>query len=83
MHDEQVLTKTKRAGLHELVAPRLTTFIVDTAHCLHMGSRITSDRTRLLYTATFFPPPRIYPAPRPRFRAASGLSGLERAVLDI
>jgi hypothetical protein len=48
-----------------------------------MGSRIQSDHSRLLYTATYIQQPRIYPEPRPRFRASGALTNLERAVMRL
>jgi hypothetical protein len=48
-----------------------------------MGSRILSDRTRLLYTATYIQPPRMYPEPPARFRAAGPLSEVERTVMRL
>jgi hypothetical protein len=83
MADETVLAKAGPSAVREMIAPQLTSFIVDTARCLHMGSRIKSGHSRLLYTATFFPPPRIYPEPQPRFHAAGKLSPLDRAVLAL
>jgi hypothetical protein len=83
MSDDKVFAKVDRSAVKELVAPRLTSFIVNTARCLHMGSRIFSDRTRLLYTATYIQPPRMYPEPAPRFRAAGPLSEVERAVMRL
>lgn len=83
MSDDKVFAKVDRSAVKELVAPRLTSFIVNTARCLHMGSRILSDRTRLLYTATYIQPPRMYPEPAPRFRASGPLSDVERAVMRL
>jgi hypothetical protein len=83
MSDDKVFAKVDRSAVKELVAPRLTSFIVNTARCLHMGSRIQSDRTRLLYTATYIQPPRMYPEPAPRFRATGPLSDIERAVMRL
>ncbi|QQO17121.1 hypothetical protein JJB99_13775 [Bradyrhizobium diazoefficiens] len=83
MSDDTVFAKVDRSAVKELVAPRLTSFIVNTARCLHMGSRILSDRTRLLYTATYIQPPRMYPEPAPRFRASGPLSDVERAVMRL
>ncbi|HEX9213825.1 MAG TPA: hypothetical protein VF901_25195 [Bradyrhizobium sp.] len=83
MSDDKVFAKVDRSAVKELVAPRLTSFIVNTARCLHMGSRIQSDRTRLLYTATYIQPPRMYPEPAPRFRAVGPLSDIERAVMRL
>jgi len=81
--DEVVLGVTGPGAPRKMIAPKLTCFIVDTAHCLHMGSRIRPGHQRLLYTATFFPPPRIYPEPPPRFFARGPLSPIERAVLAV
>jgi hypothetical protein len=83
MSDDKVFAKVDRSAVKEIVAPRLTSFIVNTARCLHMGSRIQSDRTRLLYTATYIQPPRMYAEPPPRFRAAGALSDVERAVMRL
>ncbi len=83
MSDAQVFAKVDRSAVREMVAPRLCSFIVNTARCLHMGSRIQSDRTRLLYTATYIQPPRMYPEPPARFRAAGTLTEFERAVMRL
>jgi hypothetical protein len=83
MSDDKVFTRVDRSAIKEIIAPRLSSFIVNTARCLHMGSRIQSDRTRLLYTATYIQPPRIYPEPPPRFRASGPLSEIERAVMRL
>ncbi|MDA9404086.1 hypothetical protein [Bradyrhizobium sp. CCBAU 45389] len=83
MSDDKVFAKVDRSAVKELVAPRLTSFIVNTARCLHMGSRIFSDRTRLLYTATYIQPPRMFPEPPPRFRAVGPVSDIERAVMRL
>lgn len=83
MSDAQVFAKTGPDAVKEMIAPRLSSFIVNTARCLHMGSRIQSDHSRLLYTATYIQQPRIYPEPPPRFRAAGPLSELERAVMRL
>jgi hypothetical protein len=83
MSDEKVFAKVDRSAVKEIVAPRLSSFIVNTARCLHMGSRILSDRTRLLYTATYIQPPRMYPEPPAHFCAAGPLSEVERTVMRL
>lgn len=83
MSDEKVFSKVDRSAVKEIVAPRLSSFIVNTARCLHMGSRILSDRTRLLYTATYIQPPRMYPEPPARFRVTGPLTEVERAVMRL
>ena len=81
--DEQVFTKTDRGSVIEMLAPRLSSFIVNTARCLHMGSRIAPGHQRLLYTATFIQPPSIYPESKPRFRAKGSMDELVRSVLHL
>ena len=81
--DAQVFAKTGPNAVKEMVAPRLSSFIVNTARCLHMGSRIQSDHRRLLYTATYIQQPRIYPEPPPRFRASGPLTDVERAAMRL
>ncbi|RXH19417.1 hypothetical protein [Bradyrhizobium guangzhouense] len=83
MNDATVFAKTGPDVVKEMIAPRLSSFIVNTARCLHMGSRIQSDHSRLLYTATYIQQPRIYPEPPARFRAVGNLSDLERAVMRL
>jgi hypothetical protein len=83
MSDDKVFARVDRSTVKEIIAPKLSSFIVNTARCLHMGSRILSDRTRLLYTATYIQPPRMYPEPPARFRAAGPLSDIERAVMRL
>lgn len=83
MSDAQVFAKTGPDAVKEMIAPRLSAFIVNTARCLHMGSRIQSDQSRLLYTATYIQQPRIYPEPPTRFRAVGALTELERTVMRL
>jgi len=49
------------SDVKSLTAPALSVFMVDTARCLHMGSRLSEGRQRLLYTATFTTAPSMYP----------------------
>jgi hypothetical protein len=46
MKDNQVFARVDRSAVKEIIAPGLSSFIVSTARCLHMGSRIMSDRNR-------------------------------------
>lgn len=66
--DEDLLARVGREHVKEMIAPRLTTFVVETSRCWHMGSRMQPGHVRLLYTANFFRYPRIYGEPPPRFR---------------
>lgn len=83
LSDAQVFARTGRDAVKEIIAPRLSSFIVNTARCLHMGSRIQSDHSRLLYTATYIQQPRIFPEPPPRFRAVGQLNEIERAAMRL
>jgi hypothetical protein len=65
-----------------VIAPRMTTFMVETSRCLHMGSRTAPGRSRLLYTATYITIPRLYPEPPGRFRLLGHESELTRALLS-
>jgi hypothetical protein len=49
------------ADVKSLTAPALSVFMVDTARCLHMGSRLSEGHQRLLYTATFTTAPSMFP----------------------
>lgn len=66
----------------EMIAPKLSAFMVETSRCLHMGSRLTDDRHRLLYTATFIMAPRLYREPPPAFQPRGSETEFERCVLD-
>jgi hypothetical protein len=82
--DERVFQKVPRGDIKVMKAPRLTSFMVDTAKCLHMGSRMEPGHGRLLYTATFFAFPIMYPFARPRpFSATPRTSPLEKLVMGL
>jgi hypothetical protein len=82
--DERVFQKVPRGDIKVMKAPRLTSFMVDTAKCLHMGSRMEPGHGRLLYTATFFAFPIMYPFARPRpFSATPTTSPLEKLVMGL
>jgi hypothetical protein len=82
--DERVFQKVPRGDIKVMKAPRRTSFMVDTAKCLHMGSRMEPGHGRLLYTATFFAFPQMYPGVRKRpFSAAAGTSPLEKMVMGL
>ncbi|BBB12190.1 hypothetical protein [Sphingopyxis sp. FD7] len=66
----------------EILGPRLTCFMVETSRCLHMGSRVAAGHERLMYTATYFAPPRVFPEPtRTFFRVDNAADEIERAFL--
>lgn len=80
--DSEILPRVKCADVIAMMAPRLTTFMVETSRCLHMGSRMTPGHERLLYTATFITVPRLYPEPSPRFRLNGDENEVVRSVLS-
>ena len=79
--DARILERARPEEIRRMTAPRLSTFMVETSRCLHMGSRVRPGHQRLLYTATFTTAPRMYPEPPPRFRLTGRESALERKVL--
>lgn len=82
--DEQVFEKVPRSDVKVMRAPRLTSFMVDTAKCLHMGSRMAPGHGRLLYTATFFAFPRIYPGGKKRpFSPTPSTTSLQKMVMGL
>ena len=80
--DKEILKQAQANEMKSIVAPRLSTFMVETSRCLHMGSRLAPGHSRLLYTATFITVPRIYPEPPPRFCLSGNESSIERCVLN-
>lgn len=82
--DERVFEKVSRSEVKVMKAPRLAAFMVDTAQCLHMGSRMSPGHGRLLYTATFFAFPRMYPGAKNRpFSPTADTSPLQKMVLGL
>lgn len=75
--------KIATSDVKSLVAPKLSVFMVDTARCLHMGSRLKEGHQRLLYTATFTTVPSMFPGyKKERFIADIALDNeIERRVL--
>ncbi len=81
--DEEVFDKVPRQDVKVMKAPRLVSFMVDTSHCLHMGSRIAPGHGRLMYTATFFAFPRMFPWGTRPFRATQETSELHKMILGL
>lgn len=81
--DERVFLRTRQSEVIEIVAPRLTTFLVETSRCLHMGSRMSPGHSRLLYTGTFLSAPRMYPSMGAKFWTSRALSEVERNLFEI
>jgi hypothetical protein len=82
--DDQVFEKVPRGDIKVMKAPRLASFMVDTAKCLHMGSRMAPGHGRLLYTATFFAFPRMYPGAKQRpFLPTQNTSAQQKLILGL
>ena len=81
--DERVFSRAPKSEVIEIVAPRLTTFLVETSRCLHMGSRMSKGHSRLLYTGTFLSAPRMYPSAGTKFCTSRALSEVERNLFEI
>ncbi len=79
--DEDVFSKVPKDSVISIKGPKLTAFIVETSRCMHMGSRVAPDHSRLMYTATFIQLPRMYPQPKELFRFSGKESAIERVVL--
>jgi hypothetical protein len=80
--DAEMATRIPLNAISQMKAPRLSAFMVDTARCLHMGSRLSPGHERLLYTATFISIPRLYPEPSPSFRLTGKESSLLKCLLS-
>jgi hypothetical protein len=81
--DAAFAARSAGAAPVEMVAPRLSTFAVETSRCWHMGSRVAPGHRRLMLTLTYVTSPRIYPGWRPRVRETAPLAQRERMVLGL
>lgn len=79
--DAAILERAREDEFKVMIAPRLTTFMVETSRCLHMGSRMHPGHERLLYTATFIAAARLFPEPPSRFRLCGDEDEITRCVL--
>jgi hypothetical protein len=69
--DEDIFKSIRKSDIKMMRGKKLSAFIVETSRCLHMGSRVSKGRERVLYTATYFSSPRIYPSSKHRFNVKS------------
>lgn len=82
--DERVFAKVSRSDVRVMKAPRLSTFMVETTRCLHMGSRMGPGHGRLLYTATFLSFPRMFPGTKQRpFLETPNTTELQKLVMGL
>jgi hypothetical protein len=81
LSDDQIGRWIPKSAVTTMYAPRLPAFMVNTSRCLHMGGRVAPGHERLLYTATYFSVPRLYPEPTSRFIFRGDETPLMRAIL--
>jgi hypothetical protein len=81
--DASLATKISLDEARSITSPRLTAFLVETSRCLHMGSRLGEGHERLMYTATFFSTPRLYPEPPLRIALTGRENAIERSLLGV
>ena len=81
LSDDQIDRWISKTAVTAMYGSRLSAFMVETSRCLHMGSRVAPGHERLLYTATYFSAPRLYPEPPPRFLLDGEESPLLRLLL--
>ena len=80
--DDVVFARIKRESTVQMIAPKLTSFMVDTGACYHMGSRVTKGNTRLMFTALYTSYPFIYPnVAKNSIAIVSPLSGLQQMAV--
>ncbi len=79
--DEEIAARVRPDELIQMIAPRLSVFMVETSRCLHMGSRVAEGHERMMYMASYISIPRIYPEPPPRFRMTGQESEVVRCIL--
>jgi hypothetical protein len=80
--DSEIDSRVGQMGVRQVVAPRLSVFLVETSRCLHMGSRVSEGHQRLLYAAGYISVPRMYPEPPARYRTVGGETEAIRCLLD-
>ena len=81
LSDNQIIRRFSKSVFTPMYGTRLSAFMVETSRCLHMGSRVESGHERLLYTATYFSAPRLYPEPPPGFLLGGDETPLLRLIL--
>lgn len=64
-----------------VLGPRKTSFLIDTRHCYHLGSRVNGDNVRLAYVATYFSFTSLSPDNAVK-NTARNLSPLQRLALS-
>ncbi|PAP76493.1 hypothetical protein [Rubrivirga marina] len=67
--DEEVYAVVDEGQTHQLDGPEGTVVVVDTARCLHYGSRVERDASRTLFACQFLAPTSFVRPLRPDLRA--------------
>src|SRR5207247_904873 len=82
LEDREVFNHVQSNAATQMTASKLTSFLVDTGACYHMGSRVAPDHTRLMYTALYTSYPFIFPeAKENNFTIVGPVSPLQRMAL--
>ncbi len=72
------------SDVKKMIEPKLSVFMVETSRCLHMGSRLAPEHTRLLYTATYTTIPCMFPQRKNNFIKDIEInSSVEKMLLDL
>ena len=81
--DNQIFQRADRSAVRVMTAPRLSTFLLETSRCYHMGSRMAPGHQRLMFTATYVSAPSMYPRRAPAFRASGPLDRATSLVVGL
>ena len=82
LQDAQVFSQIPRDKMRTVLGPAGSSFIVRTSHCLHMGSRVAPDHSRILYSATYISAPSLFFKARPLVAPPVDAAELTRLVLS-
>ena len=81
--DESVRRQAGGAAQVQIKGPKMTSFVVDTGVCHHMGSRMAPGHMRLMFTALYTSFPSMYPGSKTLQVSLDGpLTPLQRMVLQ-
>lgn len=78
---DEIFKSVPPEDVRQVVGPQFTSFLVDTGHCYHMGSRIKGDEKRLAFTVAYTTSPPIYRNSINRILLKDSISDLHRMVL--
>lgn len=83
--EQELLPTIDLSKVHRMTGKKGTCFLVDTSRCLHMGSRVSENHSRLMYTGLFTGAPCIHPPGknRIRFNSSAELSPMQKLALQL